>query len=208
MFDKNAGFPKVTVILRGYTYEQCRCVVEQLVGTKLNAVEVAFNTPGAAGIIERLNEEFGSEVKIGAGTVTTEERAVAAVKAGAHFMLSPINFSDRIFEIAKDAGVVTVPAAFSPSEIVEMFDKGADIVKVFPAGILGPKYFSDVQAPLDYLPLMAVGGVNGGNVQDFFDAGCSYAGIGSGIFDKQDIREMNSSALADQITEFEKRVRW
>ena len=68
MFDKNADFPKVTVILRGYTYEQCRCVVEQLVGTKLNAVEVAFNTPGAAGIIERLNEEFGSEVKIGAGT--------------------------------------------------------------------------------------------------------------------------------------------
>ena len=183
-------------------------MVEQLVGTKLNAVEVAFNTPGAADIIDRLNGEFGAEVKIGAGTVTTGERAVAAVKAGAHFMLSPINFSDRIFEIAKDAGVVTVPAAFSPSEIVEMFDKGADIVKVFPAGILGPKYFSDVQAPLDYLPLMAVGGVNGGNVQEFFDAGCSYAGIGSGIFDKQDIREMNSSALAYQISEFEKRVRW
>ena len=104
--------------------------------------------------------------------------------------------------------MVTVPAAFSPSETIEMFDKGADIVKVFPAGILGPKYFSDVQAPLDYLPLMAVGGVNGSNVQEFFDAGCSYAGIGSGIFDKQDIREMNSSALADQIAEFEKRVRW
>lgn len=208
MFDKDATFPKVTVILRGYTYEQCRCVVEQLVGTKLNAVEVAFNTPGAADIVERLNTEFGTEVNIGAGTITTEARALAAVKAGAHFMLSPINFSDRIFEIAKEAGVVTVPAAFSPTEIVEMFDKGADIVKVFPAGILGPKYFSDVQAPLDYMPLMAVGGVNGGNVQEFFDAGCSYAGIGSGIFDKRDIREMNSEALAQQIVEFENRVRW
>ena len=209
MFDKNADFPKVTVILRGYTYEQCRCVVEQLVGTKLNAVEVAFNTPGAAGIIERLNEEFGSEVKIGAGTVTTEERAVAAVKAGAHFMLSPINFSDRIFEIAKDAGVVTVPAAFSPSETVEMFDKGADIVKVFPAGILGPKYFSDVRAASGWTcrswPLAAL---TAATSRSSSMPAALPLGVGSGIFDKQDIREMNSSALADQITEFEKRVRW
>ena len=208
MFDKTSDFPKVTVILRGYTYEPCCCVVRQLVGTKLSAVEVAMNTSGAADIIARLVEEFGEEVRIGAGTVTTPERARAAAKAGSKFMLSPICFTPEIFQIARDAGAVTVPAAFSPTEIHSMFEQGADIVKVFPAARLGAKYLSDVQAPLDWMPLMVVGGVNAHNVQEFFDAGASYAGIGSGIFEKDDIRAMNSNALAAQVKAFEQNLRW
>ena len=208
MFDKTSDFPKVTVILRGYTYEQCCCVVRQRVGTKLSAVEVAMNTSGAADIIARLVEEFGEEVRIGAGTVTTPERARAAAKAGSKFMLSPICFTPEIFQIARDAGAVTVPAAFSPTEIHSMFEQGADIVKVFPAARLGAKYLSDVQAPLDWMPLMVVGGVNAHNVQEFFDAGASYAGIGSGIFEKDDIRAMNSNALAAQVKAFEQNLRW
>ena len=208
MFEKTSDFPKVTVILRGYTYVQCCCVVRQLVGTKLSAVEVAMNTSGAADIIARLVEEFGEEVRIGAGTVTTPERARAAAKAGSKFMLSPICFTPEIFQIARDAGAVTVPAAFSPTEIHSMFEQGADIVKVFPAARLGAKYLSDVQAPLDWMPLMVVGGVNAHNVQEFFDAGASYAGIGSGIFEKDDIRAMNSNALAAQVKAFEQNLRW
>lgn len=208
MFDKSADFPKVTVILRGYTYEQCRCVVQQLVGTKLAAVEVAMNTPGAAETIGKLVKEFGDEVRVGAGTVINPERAHAAAEAGARFMLSPICFTQEIFDIAREAGAVTVPAAFSPTEIHTMFEMGADIVKVFPAARLGAKYLSDVQAPLDWMPLMVVGGVNAGNVQEFFDAGATYAGIGSGIFNKDDIRDMNADALASQVRTFEQSVRW
>lgn len=208
MFDKMSTFPKVTVILRGYTYEQCRCVASQLVGTRLSAVEVAMNTPGAADTIARLVEEFGDEVRVGAGTVTTPERAHAAAEAGSKFMLSPICFTPEIFQIARETGTVTVPAAFSPTEIHSMFEQGADIVKVFPAARLGAKYLTDVQAPLDWMPLMVVGGVNAQNVQEFFDAGASYAGIGSGIFNKDDIRAMNSDALAAQVKAFEQNVRW
>ena len=208
MFDKTSDFPKVTVILRGYTYEQCCCVVRQLVGTKLSAVEVAMNTSGAADIIARLVEEFGEEVRIGAGTVTTPERARAAAKAGSKFMLSPICFTPEIFQIARDAGAVTFFNDSAPTEIHSMFEQGADIVKVFPAARLGAKYLSDVQAPLDWMPLMVVGGVNAHNVQEFFDAGASYAGIGSGIFEKDDIRAMNSNALAAQVKAFEQNLRW
>ena len=89
-----------------------------------------------------------------------------------------------------------------------MFEQGADIVKVFPAARLGARYLSDIQAPLNWMPLMVVGGVNGGNVQDFFDAGASYAGIGSGIFEKRDILEMNAGKLAEQVAAFEGKVRW
>ena len=208
MFAKDADFPKVTVILRGYTYEQCRCVVSKLVGTKLGAVEVAMNTPGAAETIARLADEFGGDVRVGAGTVVSAERARAAADAGASFMLSPVCFTQEIFDIAREAGAVTVPAAFSPTEITKMFAMGADIVKVFPAARLGAKYLSDIQAPLDWMPLMVVGGVNGSNVQEYFDAGASYAGIGSGIFRKEDILAMNADALERQVREFEQKVRW
>lgn len=208
MNDTVGSFPKVTVILRGYSYEQCRCVVQHLVGTKLNAVEVAMNTPNAALTIAQLVREFGDEVHIGAGTVTTEERAVCAAEAGATFMLSPINFTHEIFDIAHQAKAMTVPAAFTPTEAVKMFDMGADIVKIFPAACAMPRFFRDIQAPLDSMPLMAVGGVNGKNVQDYFDAGAMFAGIGSGIFEKQDIISMNDSALVQQIANFENRVRW
>lgn len=204
----NNSFPKVTVILRGYDYEQVRCVVKAMVGSRLGAVEIAMNTPGATSTIERIAKEFGDKILVGAGTVTTVQRAREAVAAGAQFMLSPIGFSREIFSIAHKAGVVTVPAAFSPTEIIHMFDMGADIVKVFPAGRAGSKYFSDIQAPLGSMPLMAVGGVNGENVQEFFDAGCTFAGIGSGIFKKDDLFGMNEGALKRQIAEFEKKVRW
>lgn len=201
-------FPKVTVILRGYDYEQVRCVVRSMVGTRLGAVEIAMNTSGAAQTIERVSKEFGNDVLIGAGTVISAARAYAAVEAGARFALSPICFSDEIFRICKANGLLSVPSAFSPSEVWNMFEMGADIVKVFPAGTLGPKYVKDIQAPLNPMPIMVVGGVNGDNCQEFFDQGASYAGIGSGIFDPESVISMDEDALKAQIAEFESKVNW
>lgn len=208
MFERSENFPKVTVILRGYTYEQCRCVVAHLVGTHLNAVEVAMNSPEAATIIAQLAHEFEGEVHIGAGTVTNAIRAHEAVEAHASFILSPICFTQEIFDIAHGASIITIPSAFTPTEVHNMFEMGADIVKLFPASRLGAKYLQDIQAPLGWMPLMVVGGVSGDNVQDFFDAGASYAGIGSGIFEKRDIITMNEAALTEQIKSFEKKVTW
>lgn len=201
-------FPKVTVILRGYDYEQVRCVVKSMVGTKLGAVEIAMNTPGATQTIERVSKEFGNDVLIGAGTVISATRAYAAVEAGARFALSPICFDEEIFRICKANGLLAVPSAFSPSEVWNMFEMGADIVKVFPAGTLGPKYVKDIQAPLNPMPIMVVGGVNGDNCQEFFDEGASYAGIGSGIFKPESVLSMDEGALKAQIAEFESKVNW
>ena len=147
--------PKVTVILRGYETKQVLTVVEQLVGTKVNSIEVASNSPHAMESIAAARKEFGAEVHVGAGTVKNAELARQAIAAGAEFMLSPIMFTQEIFDLAKEAGVITVPAAFSPTEIQKMIDMGADIVKVFPAGQLGPDYLKAVQAPLGKLPLKA-----------------------------------------------------
>ena len=200
--------PKVTVILRGYETKQVLTVVEQLVGTKVNSIEVASNSPHAMESIAAARKEFGAEVHVGAGTVKNAELARQAIAAGAEFMLSPIMFTQDIFDLAKEAGVITVPAAFSPTEIQKMIDMGADIVKVFPAGQLGPDYLKAVQAPLGKLPLMVVGGVNVANVQSYFDKGATYAGIGSGIFDPADIEACDAPKLAASIKKLEESVVW
>ena len=202
------SFPTVTVILRGYSYESCRCVAQGMVGSKLRSIEVAMNTPGAPEIIDKLSNEFGNEILVGAGTVTTPQRARSAIEAGSKVLLSPICFSDELFAIAKEAHVLSVPAAFSPSEICEMLEKGADIVKVFPASRLGAQYFSDIQAPLGPMPLMAVGGITTDNAQEYLSAGASFVGIGSGIFRRQDILDGNIAAIQAQIAQFEARIRW
>ena len=200
--------PKVTVILRGYETKQVLTVVEQLVGTKVNSIEVASNSPHAMESIAAARKEFGAEVHVGAGTVKNAELARQAIAAGAEFMLSPIMFTQEIFDLAKEAGVITVPAAFSPTEIQKMIDMGADIVKVFPAGQLGPDYLKAVQAPLGKLPLMVVGGVNVANVQSYFDKGATYAGIGSGIFDPADIEACDAPKLAASMKKLEESVVW
>jgi 2-dehydro-3-deoxyphosphogluconate aldolase/(4S)-4-hydroxy-2-oxoglutarate aldolase len=89
-----------------------------------------------------------------------------------------------------------------------MFEMGADIVKIFPANTLGPKYLKDIQAPLNYMPIMVVGGINASNCQEFFDNGATYAGIGSGIFDPKDIISKNEEGLKKSIKNFNQKIRW
>lgn len=195
-------FPKITVILRGYTYSQVRTVVNSLLGTELNSVEITMNSPDVFETIRKINEEFGEKMLIGAGTVTTCEEAQAAIAAGARFLLSPITFSKEIIQLCKAKGVIAVPASLTPSEIKQSLNDGADIVKLFPAGIMGPAYIRDIQAPLGRLPLMVVGGVNKENIRAFFDAGAAYAGIGSGIFNKEDILNENEEGLKKSVQTF------
>lgn len=204
---KKEDFPRVTVILRGYTYSQIRTVVQSLLGTAIRSVEITMNTPDAITIISRINEEFGNQILVGAGTVITCEEARAAIAAGARFLLSPIMFSREIIQLCKENGVISVPAALTPSEIMQGLRDGADIIKLFPAGTMGPAYLKDIQAPLGRLPLMVVGGVSSGNVRDFFAAGASYAGIGSGLFEKEDIISENLAGLQASVRTLTEQLR-
>jgi 2-dehydro-3-deoxyphosphogluconate aldolase/(4S)-4-hydroxy-2-oxoglutarate aldolase len=200
------SFPKITVILRGYTYSQIRTVVKNLIGTKLKAVEITMNTPDAVNIINKISREFGNSIKVGAGTVTTYKEAEESIKAGATFLLAPTMLSKEIIDLCKEKNVVSVPGAYTATEIKKCFDAGADIVKIFPAATLGSKYLSDIQAPLGKLPLMVVGGINGENVSDYFDAGASFAGIASGIFEKEDILNENEDGIRKSIKFFESKI--
>jgi 2-dehydro-3-deoxyphosphogluconate aldolase/(4S)-4-hydroxy-2-oxoglutarate aldolase len=196
-------FSKVTIILRGYTYKETRTIVEALSKSKINSVEITMNTVGGKDILEKIIGEYGDRMSIGAGTVTNKKDLLDVVKIGAKFALSPIVWDKEMFDICRENNVVSVPGAYSPSEIYQCFELGADIVKIFPAGIVTPKFFKDIMAPMGPLKLMAVGGVNEKNAAEFFANGAGYVGIGSGIFTKEDVASENYAKLAERLKSLE-----
>ena len=201
------NFPKVTVILRGYTYPQIRAVVKNLVGSRLRSVEITMNTPGALEAIEKISQEFQESILVGAGTVLTYEEAQASIAAGAAFLLSPTMLDKKILDLCRQKKIISVPGAFSPTEIKKSFEDGADIVKVFPAARLGSRYLSDLAAPLGKMPLMVVGGIGTGNIEEYFKAGASFAGIASGIFEREDILNQNEEGIRKSIEAMENKLK-
>ncbi len=201
------NFPKVTVILRGYTYPQIRAVVKNLVGSRLRSVEITMNTPGALEAIEKISQEFQDSILVGAGTVLTYEEAQASIAAGAAFLLSPTMLDKKILDLCRENNIISVPGAFSPTEIRKSFQDGADMVKVFPAARLGSRYLSDLAAPLGKMPLMVVGGIGTANIEEYFKAGASFAGIASGIFEKEDILNQKEEGIRRSIEAMENKLK-
>lgn len=197
---KLSEYPKFTVIMRGYTFAEADAILQAMKGFEDHyAVEMTLNTENALQHIAKLNQAYGDKIRIGAGTVRTLEQAKAAVEAGAQFLLGPHDFTEEMLDFAHEKKVVAVPAAMTPSEVNEMFAKGADIVKVFPAAVVTPRFFKDIQSPLGKLPLMAVGGVSLENADDFLKNGASYLGLGSGMFHAEDIKSLNVDNLAKSL---------
>lgn len=201
------NFPKVTIILRGYTYEQVKTVMDVLKGKHDHyALEITLNSPNVLTTINKISKEYGNKFYIGAGTVLSLEDATNAIDAGAKFILSPIKLNKEILEICQQKKILSIPAAMTPTEVMELIANGADIIKIFPADTVGEKFFNAIQAPLGKLPLMAVGGVSLDNTVNFFENGAEYVGIASGIFSKEDILTRNIKGLKESLLLFENNV--
>lgn len=197
------NFPELTIILRGYSFEEAMFVMEELAAMNCSVgIEVTTNNDDFTHIITEGNKKFGQQLLIGAGTVLTFSQANQAIDSGAGFLLGPQKFSTAIFSLARERRVVTVPSAFTPSEIQVMFDEGADIVKVFPAVTVGPTYFKQLAGPFGIRPLMAVGGVTIDNIAAFKKAGVLYFGVGSSMFQKADIQNRNGQAIRKSIQSY------
>lgn len=195
-------FPTITIIMRGYSYEESRAVLQAMQGLEDKfAVEMTMNTNGVLDAIRKLSKEFGEKILIGAGTVLTFEQEIQAIDAGAKFALSACKFTKEMIEYAHSRDVYAVPGVMSPSEVLEMKELNADIIKIFPATTVGKKYFKDIQGPLGKLQLMAVGGVSKDNINDFLSSGASYVGIGSNAFDKKDIKNLDVEKLHQSLVE-------
>ncbi|MBM6837806.1 bifunctional 4-hydroxy-2-oxoglutarate aldolase/2-dehydro-3-deoxy-phosphogluconate aldolase [Clostridium saudiense] len=200
------NFSKVTVILRGYTYQQTKTVIEALIQTNIRAVEITLNTPGSIETIERISKEFGDLINVGAGTIKDLNDAKKAIKAGANFILTPIVVDKEVIDECKKNNVKTVIGAMTPTEVWTCYKNGADIVKVFPAIDCGTRYVKDIKAPLGNIPIMAVGGISAENAREFLENGADYLGVGSSLFKKEDVDSKNIEALVRALKELEKEI--
>ena len=177
---------RIVAIVRGQSSGTMRALAEALLEGGIRFMEVTFRQdapetwPDTAKAIRDVSRAFPGRMNVGAGTVLTLEQLELARSAGARFIISP-NADRRVIEATRTMGLVSLPGAMTPTEIVRAHEWGADIVKIFPAGRLGPGYFRDIRAPLSHIPLMAVGGVNEKNAAEFLAAGAMGVGVGGNL---------------------------
>ncbi|MFW6422124.1 MAG: bifunctional 4-hydroxy-2-oxoglutarate aldolase/2-dehydro-3-deoxy-phosphogluconate aldolase [Candidatus Bipolaricaulota bacterium] len=189
----------VVGVIRTQSSEKLVKVARAIREGGVRCIEVAMTTPNALKVIEEVSDEL-EDVLIGAGTVLDAETARSAILAGAQYLVSPTTDRDMI-KMARRYDKIVAPGAFTPTEIMTAWEAGADIVKVFPASRLGPKFLSDVRAPLPQVSLMPTGGVSKDNAADFIRAGAEVLCVGSALIDKQAIAEGNYEKLTENARE-------
>lgn len=172
----------VVAVIRGATPESIIPIAESLKEGGVTAIEITMETPKALAIIEKTADRFGDELLVGAGTVLDAETARVAILAGSRFIFSPTVNIDTI-RMTKRYGVISVPGAFTATEILNAYEHGADVIKVFPAGVVGPAYFKNIAGPLPHIPLMPTGGINVHNATDYIRAGAVAVGVGTSLVD-------------------------
>ena len=148
-----------------------------------------------------VREAFADRLHVGAGTVMTEAQRKLAAAAGAEYIISP-NVNVEIIRATKAAGLLSIPGAFTPSEIVTAYEAGADFVKLFPADCVDLHYIKAIRAPINHIPLLAVGGVTPENLGAYLKAGMAGAGIGSALVKKEDVAADNFDAIAARAARY------
>lgn len=176
-------------------------VVRALADGGVTVAEVTFTVPNATEVIRAAKKALGDRVLLGAGTVLDPETARAAFLAGAEFLVSPTVNVD-VIRMCRRYDKLVMPGAFTPTEILTAWEAGADIVKVFPADVLGPTFFRAVRAPLPQVRLMPTGGVDLKTAADFLNAGAVCLGVGGQLVDAKLIAAGKFAELTARAAEY------
>lgn len=170
---------KIVAIIRGAYPDDVLKIATALHAGGIKVVEVTLNSDKALEVIRQLSEAMNDKMLIGAGTVLDAKMTKEAINAGAKFIISPCVNKD-VIKITKKLGAVSIPGAFTPTEIVNAFNRGGDIIKVFPASA-NVNYIKEIRAPLPHIPLMPTGGITLENIGEFLNAGAVAFGIATAL---------------------------
>lgn len=171
---------KIVAIIRGADPADVLSLAEALMKGGVNVLEVALNSPNAISVIENLSAKLGDSMLIGAGTVLDGNSAKLVINAGAKFIVSP-NVNVNTIQVTKQYGAVSIPGAYTPTEIVTAYEGGGDIIKIFPAP--NADYLKALRGPLPHIPMMPTGGITLDNIREFQKAGAAAYGIGTSLVD-------------------------
>jgi 2-dehydro-3-deoxyphosphogluconate aldolase/(4S)-4-hydroxy-2-oxoglutarate aldolase len=195
----------IVAIMRAQSSDQLLRAADALREGGLGVIEVTLTTPGALGIIEKAVAKYQGGVLFGAGTVLDAESARTAILAGAQFIVAP-TFNRGLVELCKRYSTLVMPGAYTPTEILTAWEMGADMVKVFPAGVGGPSFIKAIKAPLPQVDLVPVGGVNLDTTAAFIRAGASAVGVGSALINQDLLDAGDLATLADRARRFVQEV--
>ena len=190
----------LVVIVRGVAREALIPLAEAMYAGGIRFLEITYSANGAvsdeetANRIRMLKTHFGDRMHIGAGTVISAKQVELTAQAGGEFTISP-NTNGEVISLTKQLGLISMPGAYTPSEVEAAHEYGADFVKLFPVTALGPAYVKAIKAPLSHIKLLAVGGIDLSNIASYKKAGVSGFGIGSNIIDKAMLESGNFAGI-------------
>ncbi len=185
-----ANKEKIIAIIRGIEPEKCMKVAQALYDGGIRMMEITYDQRNpeswktTASSIGEIAKAFEGKMLVGAGTVTSVELVEMTHAAGGLFVISPDTNPD-VIRRTRELGMVSMPGALTPSDVMTAYTAGADIVKLFPISAFGPDYLKAIKAPLSHVPVMAVGGINEKNIPDYLAAGAIGVGVGGNLANKE-----------------------
>ena len=196
---------KVIAVIRSTTSDDLSPFIDVIVESGINSIEITLTTPNALSIIKQLKRNYKSSILLGAGTVTDLDSAKKSLDAGAEFIVSPI-YNIEVINYLKKNRFPIISGAFSPTEIYNSYHAGVDMIKIFPANLLGLENFKSIQGIMPNLLLMPTGGLTSKNARNWLDAGADVLGIGSSLINDQivsnkdfDTLKLNSQKILESI---------
>jgi 2-dehydro-3-deoxyphosphogluconate aldolase / (4S)-4-hydroxy-2-oxoglutarate aldolase len=192
----------IVPVVRTSTAEAAIRAVEAIYRGGIRSAEITMTVPGAIRALEKVADQFGDKITLGAGTVLDPETARACMLAGAEFFVTPA-LNVATIEIAKRYGKPIMPGALTPTEVLTAWQAGADVVKVFPAGnVGGPKYIKALKGPFPQIEMIPTGGVNLETTPEFLKAGACAVAVGGELIDARTIKEGRYEVFEERARQY------
>jgi 2-dehydro-3-deoxyphosphogluconate aldolase/(4S)-4-hydroxy-2-oxoglutarate aldolase len=197
----------IVPVVRAAHLDEARQVIHAICAGGIPIIEITMTVPDAPAMIRELVGQYGDEVLTGAGTVTTARQAEICLESGAKFLVSP-GLSVSVLEVAAKHGVLAIPGALTPTEVMAALEAGARVIKIFPCGSAGgPKHIKALRAPFPDTPFIPTGGVNLSNAAEYLAAGAFALGVGADLVDLAALRRNESQKIVDMAKSLIETVR-
>lgn len=196
----------IIAVVRAKSPEQALKIAEACREGGITSIEITMTVPGAIDVIKQVASTYSKdEILVGAGTVLDAETARAAMLAGAEYIVSPY-LNEEVVRISNRYQKICMPGAMSIKEIVEAMEAGADVVKLFPGSLFGPKAIKAIKGPLPQAELIPTGGVSLDNVDEWIKAGAAAVGVG-GDLTKEAIQKNDYSIITQKARQFVEKIK-
>src|SRR5438093_5747753 len=191
----------IVAVVRSPDSQQLVEAARALADGGVTVVEITMTVPDALDVVRQVRKALGDRLLLGAGTILDTETARAALFAGAEYLVAPTVNLD-VIRLCQRYDKLVMPGAFTPTESLSAWEAGADIVKVFPADVVGPAFFKAVRAPLPQVKLMPTGGVDLTTAAAFLKAGACCLGVGGQLVEPKAVAERHFDRIRDLARQY------